>query len=78
MDVGKASTPQRLAWEALPSLAAVATWMLEIPVEKWLAYLGLVFLVLQIAGYVWRLRRDMKREARESAFEHQRSYREPD
>jgi len=62
MDLTRHESQHRGLWEAMPSLAAILTWVLQIPVEKWLAYLGLLFLLLQMVGYLWRLRRDMRRE----------------
>ena len=57
------STPQTHVLEATPSLAAIFAWLAGVPVEKWVALAGLVFILLQIVGYVWRLRRDVRREA---------------
>lgn len=48
--------------DAGPSVAAVTAWAAGLTVEKWLGILGIVFLALQIMGYLWRLRRDMRRE----------------
>lgn len=48
--------------DAGPSVAAVTAWVAGLTVEKWLGVLGIVFLALQIVGYLWRLRRDMRRE----------------
>lgn len=62
MDVDKSSRTARTLWDLLPSLTAVIAWLLAIPVEKWLAFFGVLFLVLQMIGYLWRLKRDMRRE----------------
>ncbi len=48
--------------DALPSSAAVFAWLLGLSIEKWLGLFGITFLALQMAGYLWRLRRDMRRE----------------
>jgi hypothetical protein len=47
---------------ATPSLGAIVVWLAGVPIEKWAAVAGLCFIVLQAAGYIWRLRRDMRRE----------------
>lgn len=62
MDVDKSSHTARTLWDLLPSLTVVIAWLLAIPVEKWLAFFGVLFLVLQMIGYLWRLKRDMRRE----------------
>lgn len=62
MDVEKQSHTARTLWDLLPSAAAVIAYVLAVPVEKWLAFLGVLFLLLQMIGYLWRLRRDMRRE----------------
>lgn len=59
-----------LAIEAVrstPSVWAIGAWLLGIPVEKWVAIVGLVFICIQIGGYLWRLRRDMFREREREA-----------
>ncbi len=48
--------------EAIPAVAAIATWLAGIPVEKWAAAAGLGFIVLQAVGFLWRLLRDMRHE----------------
>lgn len=53
---------KQAAIDALPSVAAIVTWLAGIPVEKWAATAGLVFIVMQCIGYLWRLRRDMAHE----------------
>lgn len=50
------------AWQSLPSLAAITAWLAGLSIEKWLALVGIAFILLQGVGYVWRLRRDMRRE----------------
>jgi hypothetical protein len=51
------------AVQAAPSLAAILSWLLGMTVEKWLALAGIFFIALQAAGYIWRLRRDIRRES---------------
>jgi hypothetical protein len=51
------------AWQSAPSLAAIMTWLAGLTVEKWLGVVGIAFIGLQAVGYLWRLRRDMRREA---------------
>lgn len=48
--------------QAAPSLGAIYLWLAGITVEKWAALVGLLFLVVQTGGYLWRLRRDMRIE----------------
>jgi hypothetical protein len=55
--------PQREALQAMPSIAAIAAWLAGLTLDKWLAIAGLVFIIVQTLGYLWRLRRDMRREA---------------
>ena len=62
MDVDKSTHTARTLRDLLPSLTVVIAWLLAIPVEKWLAFFGVLFLVLQMIGYLWRLKRDMRRE----------------
>lgn len=50
------------AIEAIPALAAIGTWIMGIPVEKWAAAAGLAFIGLQFVGYLWRLVRDVRHE----------------
>ena len=50
------------AWQALPSITAIAAWLSGLTVEKWLGMAGIAFLLLQMAGYVWRWRRDIRKE----------------
>lgn len=58
--------------QALPSLGAIYMWVAGVPVEKWAAVAGLVFILVQTAGYLWRLRRDIRREReRTAAPEHE-------
>lgn len=38
-----------------------------IPVEKWVAVAGLIFICIQTGGYLWRLRRDMLHEREREA-----------
>lgn len=59
---GKRINPAQAWWDAAPSVAAVTAWLAGLTVEKWLGILGILFIVLQIVGYLWRLRRDMRRE----------------
>lgn len=48
---------------ALPSLGAIATWVLGVPIEKWAALAGIGFIALQALVVMWRWRRDIRREA---------------
>lgn len=48
---------------SLPSWAALVTWLLGVPLEKWVALGGLCFIGLQSAVLLWRWRRDIRREA---------------
>lgn len=48
--------------QATPSLGAIYLWVAGVPVEKWAAVAGLVFIAVQVVGYLWRLRRDMRHE----------------
>ena len=48
---------------SLPSWAAILTWLLGVPIEKWAALGGLVFILVQTAYLLWKWRRDHKREA---------------
>lgn len=50
------------AWQALPSLAAITAWITGLTIEKWVGLVGIAFICLQAVGYLWRLRRDMRRE----------------
>lgn len=47
---------------SLPSLGAIFAWLAGVPVEKWAALAGLVFIVLQAVYLLWKWRRDMRRE----------------
>lgn len=47
---------------SLPSVAAIVTWLLGVPVEKWVALAGLLFIGLQAAYMAWKWRRDIRRE----------------
>lgn len=48
--------------KAAPSLGAIGAWLVGIPLERWVAIAGLVFICIQAVGYLWRLRRDMRIE----------------
>ncbi len=50
-------------WQAVPSLVAIGAWVAGLTIEKWVGLVGIGFIVLQSLGYVWRWRRDIKREA---------------
>jgi len=47
---------------ALPSVGAIATWVLGVPIEKWAAVAGILFIGLQALVVLWRWRRDIRRE----------------
>lgn len=47
---------------SLPSLGAIGAYLLGVPVEKWAATAGLVFIVLQAVYMLWKWRRDIRRE----------------
>ncbi|HRI16889.1 MAG TPA: hypothetical protein PL196_00045 [Burkholderiaceae bacterium] len=47
---------------SIPSLGAIATWVLGVPVEKWAALAGIGFILVQIAYLGWKWRRDIRRE----------------
>lgn len=47
---------------SLPSMAAIAAWLLGVPLEKWVALAGLMFILLQAAYMGWKWRRDIRRE----------------
>lgn len=47
---------------ALPSLYMIYAWFESIPIEKWAAFAGFLFILAQLIGYLWRLRRDMRIE----------------
>lgn len=48
--------------EATPAAGALVITMFGLPVDDWLKYLGLVFLVLQMAYLLWRWRRDARQD----------------
>lgn len=47
---------------SLPSWAAIITFLLGVPIEKWAALAGLVFILVQMGYLVWKWRRDHRRE----------------
>ena len=47
---------------SLPSLGAIGAYLLGVPVEKWAAAAGLVFIMLQAVYMLWKWRRDIRRE----------------
>jgi hypothetical protein len=47
---------------SIPAFAAVMSWLFGVPLEKWVALAGLVFLILQSAFLLWKWRRDHRRE----------------
>lgn len=47
---------------ASPSLAAIVSYLAGITVEKWLALAGIFCIVIQAAGHLWRLHRDVRHE----------------
>lgn len=47
---------------ASPSLAAIIVWLGNIPIEKWVAMLGGLLILVQMAHWVWRFRRDVRHE----------------
>lgn len=47
---------------SLPSWGAIMIWLTGVPVEKWAAAGGLLFIVLQGAYMAWKWRRDIRRE----------------
>ncbi len=55
----RAEVPQTV--QALPSLGAIVLWASGKDVNWWAAFLGVVFIVLQIAYLLWKWRRDIKR-----------------
>lgn len=55
--------------QAIPSAGAIVIWLLAIPVEKWAAFAGLVFILLQALYMLWRWRRDIIRERARVAAE---------
>ena len=55
------------AVRAAPSMGAIGAWLMGIPVEKWVAVAGLIFISIQTGGYLWRLRRDMLHEREREA-----------
>lgn len=57
------------ALQLVPSIAAVVTWAAGLTIEKWLGIAGIVFILIQTVGYLWRWRRDIRRE-RERIREH--------
>lgn len=48
---------------SLPSLGAIGAYLLGVPVEKWAATAGLVFIMLQAVYMLWKWRRDIRRES---------------
>lgn len=47
---------------SLPSLGAIGTWLFGVPLEKWAAVAGILFIGLQCVVLLWRWRRDIRRE----------------
>ena len=43
---------------AVPSVGAAVIWLWSVPVEKWAAFAGLLFIVLQIVHRLWRWRNE--------------------
>ena len=53
---------------ASPSVAAiVAAKILELRINDWLGLLGIVFLLIQAAAFIWRWRRDIRIERERQA-----------
>lgn len=48
---------------SLPSFGAIMAWLLGVPIEKWVAVAGLLFILIQAGYMVWKWRRDVRREA---------------
>jgi len=46
--------------QAAPSAVAVAAYAADITPERWLTYIGIVFIVLQAAYLLWKWRREAK------------------
>ena len=41
-----------------PSFVAILIWLWGVPIEKWAALAGLLFIVLQAAHRIWRWRNE--------------------
>lgn len=48
--------------QAIPSVGAILLFFAEKDVNWWAAFLGLIFIALQIAYMLWKWRRDIRRD----------------
>lgn len=48
--------------QAIPSAGAILLFFAEKDVNWWAAFLGLIFIALQIAYMLWKWRRDIRRD----------------
>lgn len=47
-----------------PSFGAILIWLWGVPIEKWAALAGLLFIVLQAAHRIWRWRNEASDRAK--------------
>lgn len=51
---------------AAPALTGITMWVTGKDINFWVGVAGLVFILLQAGYLLWKWRRDIRREARES------------
>lgn len=51
-----------LTIQSLPSVGAIAIWLSGKDINWWAAFIGLLFILLQIGHTVWKWRRDIRLE----------------
>lgn len=48
--------------QAIPSVGAIALFLTEKDVNWWAAFVGLLFIIVQLLYVLWKWRRDIRRE----------------